>query len=287
MVASATTKHKLNMSAETIAFIGGGNMAASLIGGMIGSGFKADTIHATDPLAERREMLAEQFGIKVSDDNAAAALAADVLVLAVKPQVMREVIGTLAEAAQTKQPLVLSIAAGIAEPDMRRWLGYDAAIVRTMPNTPALLSCGITGMYANDKVTDRQRTQADAVMRAVGKTVWLNAESQIDAVTAVSGSGPAYFFLLIELMVESGQALGLDREVATELALNTALGAARMALEGEDEPATLRRKVTSPGGTTAAAIAAFEAGGMAKLVEQALRAANDRGAELAKQLGAD
>ena len=262
-------------------------MAASLIGGMIGSGFDAATIHATDPLAERRDMLAEQFGINVSDDNAAIAQAADVLVLAVKPQVMREAIGTLAEAAQTKQPLVLSIAAGISEPDMRHWLGYDAAIVRTMPNTPALLSCGITGMYANDKVTDRQREQADAVMRAVGKTVWLDAESQIDAVTAVSGSGPAYFFLLIELMVESGHALGLDREIATELALNTALGAARMALEGEDEPATLRRKVTSPGGTTAAAIAAFEAGGMANLVEQALRAANDRGAELARQLGED
>jgi pyrroline-5-carboxylate reductase len=275
------------MTQETIAFIGGGNMATSLIGGMVASGFDAGAIHATDPLAQRRDELAAEFGISVGDDNADAAHGADVLVLAVKPQVMREVVATLADAAKVRQPVVVSIAAGIAEPDLRRWLGYEAAVVRTMPNTPALVQTGITGMFANHNVTAMQRQQADSVMRAVGKTVWLDDEAMIDAVTAISGSGPAYFFLLMELLVESGTRLGLTREVATELALNTGLGAARMALASTDGPGVLRERVTSPGGTTAAALEQFQAGGLPDLVQTATQAARDRGAQLAAELGKD
>lgn len=275
------------MSEDIITFIGGGNMAASLVGGLIESGVSPATIHATDPLPARRSELEEKFGITTGADNAAATAATDILVLAVKPQAMREAIASLASAAARRQPLVVSIAAGIAEPDLRRWLGYDAAVVRTMPNTPALVSTGMTGLYANEHVTPAQAERADAVMRAVGRTVWLEEERLIDAVTAISGSGPAYFFALMEMLVDSGEALGLTRETATTLALQTALGAARMANESDVSPAVLRERVTSPGGTTAAALAEFEAGGLAALVATATRAAHDRGATLAEELGRD
>lgn len=273
------------MASERITFIGGGNMATSLIGGMIAGGFAPASIHVTDPLPAQRELLSARFGISASDDNAAAAAASDVLVLAVKPQVMAGVVSGLAASAATRQPLVVSIAAGIAEPDLRRWLGYEAAIVRTMPNTPALVGSGITGLYANANVDGSRRELAEGIMRAVGDTVWLTDESLMDAVTAVSGSGPAYFFLLMEHMVASAERLGLPRDAAVQLVLGTALGAARMAAASEDGPEVLRQRVTSPGGTTAAALAAFEAGGMGQLVDTALTAARDRGAELAKTLG--
>jgi pyrroline-5-carboxylate reductase len=273
------------MSHSNIVFIGGGNMATSLIGGMVSAGVDAARIYATDPLPARGEELTRRFGIVTGTDNAAAASKADVLVLAVKPQVMHQAIASMAQAAAAKQPLVLSIAAGIAEPDLRRWLGYDAAIVRTMPNTPALVSAGITGMYANGAVSDIQRGEADAIMAAVGKTVWVGHEALIDSVTAISGSGPAYFFALMEMLVDSGEKLGLTREVATDLALHTAQGAAKMALASDVGPDVLRQRVTSPGGTTAAALAEFESGGLAALVERATRAAHDRGVSLAKELG--
>jgi pyrroline-5-carboxylate reductase len=275
------------MSKQIITFIGGGNMATSLIGGLVKSGYDAGRIRATDPLDTRCKELASEFGVQTDLDNGQAVNGADLVVLAVKPQVMPSVVKDLAAAANAQRPLMLSIAAGITAPDIARWLGYDAAIVRTMPNTPALVSSGITGMYANSAVTPEQRTAADSVMQAVGQTVWLDDEALLDAVTAISGSGPAYFFLLIELLVASGEQLGLRTDVATQLATQTALGAALMTVASGEAPGVLRQRVTSPGGTTAAALAVFEQGELGKLVAAAATAARDRGAELAVELGDD
>ena len=275
------------MTHGIITFIGGGNMATSLIGGLINDGYHASQIRATDPLPTRRQQLSEQFGITTFEDNSEACAQAQVVVLAVKPQVMSVVVKPIGPTLAQTQPLVLSIAAGIREPDISRWLGYDASVVRTMPNTPALVSSGVTGMFANARVSDSERSAADAIMKAVGRTVWVQTEAEIDAVTAVSGSGPAYFFLLMELMAKTGEKLGLEPNAAQELALQTALGAARIAIEGEDSPATLRQKVTSPGGTTERALQIFQVGGMPQLVEDALTGARDRAQELADELGQD
>ena len=275
------------MTHGIITFIGGGNMATSLIGGLINDGYTANQICATDPLPARRLQLSEQFGITTFEDNSEACAQAQVVVLAVKPQVMSVVVKPIGPTLAQTQPLVLSIAAGIPEPAISRWLGYDASVVRTMPNTPALVSSGITGMFANARVSGSERSVADAIMKAVGETVWVQTEAEIDAVTAVSGSGPAYFFLLMELMAKTGEKLGLEPNAAQELALQTALGAARIAIEGEDSPATLRQKVTSPGGTTERALQIFQDGGMPQLVEDALTGARDRAQELADELGQD
>ena len=273
------------MSQKQITFIGGGNMATSLIGGLINNGHPASAIRATDPLEGRRNELSAQFGIDCTDDNALAAKDADVVVLAVKPQVMASVATGLSEALAARQPLVLSIAAGIRGSDIERWLGYDAALVRAMPNTPALVGSGITGMFANANTSAAQRDAADSVMRAVGATVWVESDELIDAVTAVSGSGPAYFFLLMEHLSATGVELGLSAEASRELALHTALGAARIALEGDDAPDVLRQKVTSPGGTTERALNIFYEGGMPELVRAAATGARDRAVELADELG--
>ncbi|NKC15361.1 MAG: pyrroline-5-carboxylate reductase [Gammaproteobacteria bacterium] len=259
-------------------------MAASLVGGIVSTGYPAQRLRIGEPVAKRRAVLRDRFGVTVSDDNNALLDGADVAVLAVKPQVMRSAVQSLAPAAQTSRPLVISIAAGITEPQIRAWLGFDAAIVRTMPNTPALLQSGITGMYANAFVSSEGRAAANRIMQAVGQTVWLEDEALLDAVTAISGSGPAYFFLLIELLAASGEELGLTAPIALKLALHTALGAARMAMESDDAPHVLREKVTSPGGTTAAALQAFNEGGLAALVQAAATAARDRGRELAAQM---
>lgn len=273
------------MSQDRITFIGGGNMAASLIGGLINDGHPATCVTATDPLPARRKELAIRFGVNCSDDNAAACADADVVVLAVKPQVMPDVAKGLADALKKSSPLVLSIAAGIRGTDIVRWLGYDAALVRAMPNTPALVGSGITGMFANDNTSEAQRQAADAVMQAVGGTVWVGSEALIDSVTAVSGSGPAYFFLMMECLSATGVELGLSQDAARQLALHTALGAARIALEGDDPPDVLRQKVTSPGGTTERALNIFNEGGMPDLVRAAVTGARDRAQELADELG--
>ena len=273
------------MSQDRITFIGGGNMAASLIGGLINNGHPANCITATDPLTARREELANRFGINCSEANAAACADADVVVLAVKPQVMPDVAKGLEKALTQRMPLVLSIAAGIRGTDIVRWLGYDAALVRAMPNTPALVGSGITGMFANNNTSESQKHAADAVMKAVGGTVWVDSEALIDSVTAVSGSGPAYFFLLMECLSATGIELGLSEEAACELALHTALGAARIALEGDDPPGVLRQKVTSPGGTTERALNIFNEGNMPELVRAAVTGARDRAQELADELG--
>ena len=274
------------MSTPRIAFIGGGNMAASLIGGLRAQGLPASAICASDPGTDRRTELHDTHGIDTFADNAQAVAGADVVVLAVKPQVMQTVCRDLAPHLQASQ-LIVSIAAGITCASLQQWLGADTprAIVRCMPNTPALLRQGVSGLFANAAVSDEQKRQAEQLLSAVGLALWLDREELIDAVTAVSGSGPAYFFLLIEAMTAAGEQLGLPRETAAELTLQTALGAARMACESDVEAAELRRRVTSPNGTTEAAIKAFQAGGLEALVQQAMDAAARRSAELAEQLG--
>ncbi|OYT95121.1 MAG: pyrroline-5-carboxylate reductase [Pseudomonas sp. PGPPP3] len=271
------------MSHPRIAFIGAGNMAASLIGGLLAQGIPASHIRASDPGAEQRAKIAGEQGIALFADNAEAILDADVIVLATKPQVLKDVCLALAPSLQDGQ-LLVSIAAGISCASLGNWLGARP-IVRCMPNTPALLRQGISGLYANAEVNPAQRELAEQLLAAVGMALWLENEQQIDAVTAVSGSGPAYFFLLIEAMTAAGEQLGLPKAIAAQLTLQTALGAAHMAVASDVDAAELRRRVTSPNGTTEAAIKTFQAGGFTELVEQALSAAAKRSAELAEQLG--
>ena len=271
------------MSNTRIAFIGAGNMATSLIGGLRAQGVDAALIRASDPGAEQRAKVAAEHGIELFADNAQAIEGADVVLIAVKPQMMKAVCETLRPSLKPDQ-LVVSIAAGITCASMNKWLG-EHPIVRCMPNTPALLRQGVSGLYATASVSSEQREQAGQLLSAVGIVLWLDDEKQLDAVTAVSGSGPAYFFLLIEAMTAAGEKLGLPRETAAQLTLQTALGAALMATGSDVDAAELRRRVTSPAGTTEAAIKSFQAGGFEALVETALTAAAHRSAEMAEQLG--
>lgn len=268
-----------------LAFVGGGNMARSIIGGLIDAGHPPERIAVGEPNADARARLAELGPLVLPEDNAAVVEGADLVVLAVKPQVMREVVSPLAGALAEAGTVVMSIAAGITCDMLERWLGA-LPIVRCMPNTPALVGAGATGLYATGAVTDEGRALAGTVMEAVGTVVWVEEEALIDAVIAVSGSGPAYYFLLMEKMVAAGVELGLEESTARALVLQTALGAARMANESELPPAELRRQVTSPGGTTAAAIAAYEDGDLGGLVTRAMRDAVQRAAELARELDA-
>ncbi len=262
-------------------------MARSLIGGLIADQFEADRIWVSDPHAEGLGRLRAEFGVHTTTDNREAAAQADVTILAVKPQALREVAGELSQTIQTHQPLVVSIAAGIRETDINRWLGGDVAVVRTMPNTPALVKSGATGLYANPLVNASQRELAETVMRSVGVTLWVDEEEQLDAVTALSGSGPAYFFLFMEHLESAARELGLSAEAAHLLTLETAFGAARMALSSKESTAELRQRVTSPGGTTEKALEQFAAGHLEELVKTALGAACERSKELAEMLGSD
>ncbi|SDU30311.1 pyrroline-5-carboxylate reductase [Pseudomonas pohangensis] len=271
------------MSNFRIAFIGAGNMAASLIGGLRAQGMPAAQICASEPGAEQRSRMAREYGISMHADNAQAVQGADLVLLAVKPQVMKSVCLELAAHLQASQ-LVVSIAAGISCASLNDWLG-PVPLVRCMPNTPALVGKGVSGLYATAQVTASQRQQAESLLSAVGMALWLEDEAQLDAVTAVSGSGPAYFFLLMEAMTAAGIKLGLPAETAAQLSIQTALGAAHMAAGSEVDAGELRRRVTSPNGTTEAAIKTFQAGGFATLVEHALNAAAARSVELAHELG--
>ena len=266
--------------AGPIAFIGGGNMARSLIGGLVAAGTPATAIRVAEPVEALRKGLATDYGVAVFETATKAADGAGTWLFAVKPQVMREVCGELAPQARQARPLAVSIAAGITAAQLERWLGGDLAVVRTMPNTPALLGAGVTGLYANPRVDAAQRTQAQELLSAAGATVWIEDEALMDAVTALSGSGPAYVFLLAEAMQAAGEAQGLPAGTARTLTLHTVLGAARMLVEGDASAAELRRRVTSPGGTTQAAIEVFEAGGFRDLVDRAIAAAARRGGEL-------
>ncbi len=271
------------MSKTRIAFIGAGNMAASLIGGLRAKGLDAAQIRASDPGEETRARVSAEHGIEVFADNAEAIQGVDVIVLAVKPQAMKAVCEAIRPSLKPNQ-LVVSIAAGITCASMKNWLGAQP-IVRCMPNTPALLRQGVSGLFATSEVSAEQRQQAEELLSAVGIALWLNEEQQLDAVTAVSGSGPAYFFLLIEAMTAAGVKLGLPADIAAQLTVQTALGAAHMAVASDVDAAELRRRVTSPAGTTEAAIKSFQAGGFEALVEKALGAAAHRSAEMAEQLG--
>lgn len=273
------------MSNPTIAFIGAGNMASSIIGGLVAKGFNPAAIIASDPSATSLEKLRGVAAVKTVSDNHKAIANADVVVLAIKPQVMKTVLENLATSAQKTRPLIISIAAGIEIDSIDRWLGGGLAVVRCMPNTPALVQSGATALYANTRVTAEQRQLADTILRAVGIALWVNDESSLDAVTAVSGSGPAYFFLLMEAMQNAGTQLGLSADAAKQLTLQTALGAAQMAIGSDVDAAELRRRVTSPNGTTERAIEVFEQGGFRQLCNQALAACRDRSVELARELG--
>ncbi|MEP5567368.1 MAG: pyrroline-5-carboxylate reductase [Halioglobus sp.] len=273
------------MKTPTITFIGAGNMATSIVGGLVDAGHPADHIRAADPFAESLERLQKVAPINACANNQEAAHGADVIILAVKPQVMADVCRGIADPVTQSAPLVISIAAGITIESMQSWLGFETAIVRCMPNTPALLGCGASGLFANTNTSDQQRDYAEQVLSAVGILDWVPKEKDLDAVTALSGSGPAYFFLFMEAMIDAGVAQGLDRETARRLAQQTGLGAARMALESDVDLVELRRRVTSPGGTTQAAIENFEAAGLRQLVNDAMQAAADRADEMAREMG--
>jgi pyrroline-5-carboxylate reductase len=274
------------MKTRTLSFIGAGNMARSLVGGLIADGCDPALIRLSDPDADRIQDLAHRLGVRILGDNRAVVEDADVVVLAVKPQVLPAVAREIADRVQDRQPLVISVAAGIRTTDLERWLGAGTAIVRAMPNTPALVQSGATGLFANARVSAEQRDLAETILRAVGLTLWVAEEDQLDLVTALSGSGPAYFFLIMEALQEAATQQGLPAETARLLALQTAFGASRMALESSEDAATLRQRVTSPGGTTEQALEVLEAGGLRALMDRALRAAARRSRELAEQFGA-
>lgn len=276
------------MDHPRIAFIGGGNMTRSLLGGLIADGYPRDRLSASDPDGGQRRTLRDQLGIEADEDNARTAGAADVIVIAVKPQLVAAVAHELAPVLAASGKLVISVAAGIRTGALGAWLGSDAAIVRAMPNTPALVRGGATVLFANDRTDARQRETAETILRAVGLIQWVTDEALMDAVTALSGSGPAYFFLVMEAMEEAAARLGLPAGTARLLTVQTAFGAAKMALESAGNgPGELRVQVTSPGGTTERALEVFRAGDLKGLFERALTAARDRSAELSNLLGKD
>jgi pyrroline-5-carboxylate reductase len=273
------------MNTKKIGFIGGGNMASSLIKGLIASGHSANLLWVTDTNQEILRTLATTLKVNVAESNTAIINQVDIVVLAVKPQVMQTVTEQISAVLQKNNLLIVSIAAGITQEKLAQWLGAEIAIVRCMPNTPALVRTGATALHANCHVSDEQKDLAENILRAVGISLWVEHESEMDAVTAVSGSGPAYYFLLMEAMEQAALELGLDEKLARLLIQQTALGSAKIALEADETPRQLRQRVTSPGGTTQQAINTFEEGGFSQLVSKALHAARDRSVELAKELG--
>lgn len=268
-----------------IAFIGCGNMARSLIGGLIANNINKSRLIATDPDAGQRQKIKDQFGIETLDNNHAAIDKADVLVLAIKPQVMPQVISEIAANLRGENKLIISIAAGIRIKSISAWLDSDEAIIRVMPNTPALIQVGAAALFANVHATDAQKNLAESMLRSVGTAVWLESEEQMDAVTALSGSGPAYFFYFMEAIEKAAMSLGLDEEMARLLTIETAVGAAKMALLSSHDPATLRQQVTSPGGTTEQALKVFAEANMDEIISKAMQAARQRSIELSDTLG--
>ncbi len=270
------------MNTQKIGFIGGGNMASSLISGLIASGHSAQHIWVSDINLDALKNLENSLNVNTTTDNNEIINAVDVVVLAVKPQILKEVAEKAAPLIQQNKSLVVSIAAGISQTSLSQWLGADIAIVRCMPNTPALVLTGATALHANSNVSTSEHDLAESIMRSVGIALWVEEESELDAVTAVSGSGPAYYFLLMEAMEKTALELGLTPNTACLLVQQTALGAAKIALESSESPEELRKRVTSPGGTTQKAIETFVAGGFTELVSKALHAARDRSIEMSK-----
>jgi pyrroline-5-carboxylate reductase len=269
---------------QTIAFIGAGNMASALIQGLIRQGSAAGNLLVADIDTDKLQSLAHDYGIRPASEDEIAA-EAEIIVLAVKPQVMESVCASLGEKINQagRQPLIISVAAGITLASLDQWLGGNAALVRCMPNTPALIGKGASGLYANARVDTMQRQASSAIMEAVGLSVWVEKETDLDAVTAVSGSGPAYFFLFMEAMQDAARDMGLEADLARSLVLQTAMGAAELAAQSKEELAELRRRVTSPGGTTEQAIKSFQADKLEAIVAKALQAARRRSEELAAQ----
>jgi pyrroline-5-carboxylate reductase len=274
---------ELENSDHRIAFIGGGNMSRSLIGGLISHGASAQNIVVSEPDTELREALVSDFRIGAHADNDAAAQKADVLVLAVKPQIMKSVCVGMRAFVQAKRPLIISIAAGIRIDQIEEWLGCEVSAVRCMPNTPALIGAGATALCANKRTQTGEREIAQNILAAAGIVVWIDDESLMDIVTALSGSGPAYFFLLVEALENAAVAQGLPRDAARALATQTCLGAGRMLREDGAVPAELRQRVTSPSGTTQAALESFAADDFEKIVARAIAVATLRGRELSQQ----
>ncbi|MFT3898072.1 MAG: pyrroline-5-carboxylate reductase [Thermomonas sp.] len=268
------------MIQPTIAFIGGGNMARSLIGGLVAQGMPPERIRVAEPVDAPREALASGFRVRTFRTAAEAVEGAGAWLFTIKPQVMRTVCESLAPLAQAGKPLVVSVAAGITSVQLEHWLGDGLAVVRAMPNTPALLGAGATGLYANANVDANGRSIVEQLLAAAGPTTWIGDEAQMDAVTALSGSGPAYVFLLAEAMIDAGIGEGLTPDAARALALQTVLGAARMLVESGEAPGELRTRVTSPNGTTQAALESFERDGFRAIVARAIHAARVRGGEL-------
>lgn len=268
-----------------ISFIGGGNMATALIGGMLERGFAAADIQVVDLDSESCARLSTRFGVRAVAAVDDALLDCDVLMLAVKPQHMQAALAPLA--GRIARSVVVSIAAGLRLADLSRWLGGHARMVRAMPNTPALIGAGVTGLYADPSVDATGRAAVERVLGAVGSTVWIAAEAQMDAVTAVSGSGPAYVFHFIEALEAAGLSLGFEAQAARKLAIDTVLGAAKLAAGSDEAPGVLRERVTSKGGTTEAALASMKAAGFFDAIVAAVRAAEVRGRELGEQLGKD
>ncbi|MEZ5584211.1 MAG: pyrroline-5-carboxylate reductase [Candidatus Competibacteraceae bacterium] len=267
------------------AFIGGGNMARSLLGGLLADGCDPNTFWVADPSESQRDLVHRHAKVHVTADNCEAASHASVVVLAVKPQTVRSVAEQLAPIVRNLNPLIVSIAAGVRIPDLSRWLGGHVSLVRAMPNTPALVRSGASALFANAATSAAQRQMAESILRAVGLTVWVDEEALMDSVTALSGSGPAYFFLVMEALEKAGISLGLNPTQARLLTLQTAFGATKMALESAEDVATLRARVTSPGGTTERAIAELQAGELETLFGKALSAAHQRARELGDWLG--
>ncbi|MBT8100001.1 MAG: pyrroline-5-carboxylate reductase [Gammaproteobacteria bacterium] len=271
-----------------VGFIGGGNMAQAIATGLIGSGTDAGDILISEPNAEQRARLTEELrGAAIAIDNDAVAAAAETIVLAVKPQIMRAVCHDLRKSVQRHRPLVLTIAAGIRSAAIDRWLGGDLPIVRVMPNQPALLRRGVSGLYANDKTSGVERARAMSIMSAVGKVVGVDAEDDIDVVTAISGSGPAYFYFLIDVLQATGQRLGLPPETARTLAVETAVGSSALAAESDEAMQNLIARVRSPGGTTAAALDSLDNENVRAIFARAITAAQDRAVVLADEAEAE
>lgn len=281
-------RERSNMSFEnlTIGMIGGGNMARALVRGLLHAGHPAGRIQVADPdPAQLEQVVALHASVGIHADNQEVARRADVLVLAVKPQVMADTARQIAAAPRRAGQLILSVAAGITLDSLRSWFGPGTPLVRVMPNQPATIGAGISGLAASANVSEAERHIAQYIASATGHAVWLRDESLMDAVTAVSGSGPAYFYLLMEHMERAAIELGLPADLAATLTRETALGAARLVIETKAEPGRLRAAVTSPGGTTAAALRVFEAANLDAIVKQALAAARDRSTELGRAPG--
>ena len=267
-----------------IAFIGGGNMARSLIGGLLKTGIAASSVSVAEPRAEARQELGREFGVACYAEARPAVAEAEVVVLAVKPQVLPALRNELQDVLRQRRPMLISIAAGVRIDQLERWLGGQLPIVRCMPNTPALIGAGATGLCANGRVSPPQRALAQRILDAAGLTRWIDDEALMDTVTALSGSGPAYFFALVEALEDAAVAQGMPRETARALAAQTCLGAGRMLAESGEAPAELRHRVTSPNGTTQAALESFAADGLPRIVARAVAAAIRRGEALAAAL---